>query len=138
MTIGEKIKRLRLERGLTQEELGNAVGVQKAAINKYETGLVVNLKREVIQKLAKALDVNPVWLMDDEDGWPPSPSVRSLIHQAMEAREPDAADPPSHTVESRIISECMDRMPPEERQKALNIFRAAYSEYFDREQEKNA
>lgn len=139
MTIGEKIKRLRLERGLTQEELGNAVGVQKAAINKYETGIVINLKREVIQKLAKALDVNPVWLMDDEDGWPPSPSVRSLLHQAMEARKTDAADTSAHTVEAKIISDCVDRMPKEDREKALSIFRAVYAEYFhNKDEEKNA
>ena len=84
MTIGEKIKRLRKERGMTQEELGNLIGVQKAAINKYETGIVVNLKREVIANLAKALDVNPVWLMDEDDEWPPVPSTRTLIARALE------------------------------------------------------
>lgn len=84
MTIGEKIKRLRQEKGMTQEELGKAIGVQKAAINKYELGIVVNLKKEKISQLAKALDVNPVWLMDDDEAWPPMPSTRSLIAKAIE------------------------------------------------------
>lgn len=84
MTIGEKIKRLRQEKGMTQEELGKAIGVQKAAINKYELGIVVNLKKEKISQLAKALDVNPVWLMDDDETWPPMPSTRSLIAKAIE------------------------------------------------------
>ena len=34
MTIGQRIRRLRLEHGLSQEELGAKVGLQKAAINK--------------------------------------------------------------------------------------------------------
>lgn len=44
MNTGEIIKQLRLRRGMSQEELGKKIGVQKAAINKYEKGLVVNLK----------------------------------------------------------------------------------------------
>ena len=84
MTIGEKIKRLRKERGMTQEELGAAVGVQKAAINKYETGIVINLKREMIAKLASALDVSPFWLLNDDEEWPPMPSARKLISNAVE------------------------------------------------------
>lgn len=73
MTIGEKIRLVRKERNMTQEELGISIGMQKAAINKYETGIVVNLKRDVIAKLAKVLDVNPVWLIDESVGWPPAP-----------------------------------------------------------------
>jgi transcriptional regulator with XRE-family HTH domain len=71
MTLGEKIKRLRKEHNWTQETLGQKVGVQKAAINKYETGAVINLKRKVIKDLAAALEVSPVWLMDDNSDWPP-------------------------------------------------------------------
>lgn len=44
MEMGERIKRLRLKRGMTQEELGKAVGLQRAAINKYEKGIVENIK----------------------------------------------------------------------------------------------
>ena len=45
------------DRGLTQEELGKLVGVQKSAIAKYENGRVVNIKRSTLQGLAKALDL---------------------------------------------------------------------------------
>ena len=53
----KKIKQARLQKGLTQEELGKIVGLQKSAIAKYETGRVVNIKRSTLQKLAKALDL---------------------------------------------------------------------------------
>lgn len=57
MDLGQKIKQARLQKGLTQEELGNIVGLQKSAIAKYENGRVVNIKRSTLQKLAKALDL---------------------------------------------------------------------------------
>ncbi len=63
MTTGERIKAARLNKGLTQEELGKMIGVQRAAINKYESGAVVNLKRSTIAKLATALGVKGSWLI---------------------------------------------------------------------------
>ena len=57
MEIGQKIKQARIAKGLTQEELGNVVGLQKSAIAKYESGRVVNIKRSTLQKLAQALDL---------------------------------------------------------------------------------
>lgn len=57
MELGQKIKEARLQKGLTQEELGKLVGLQKSAIAKYENGRVVNIKRSTLQKLAKALDL---------------------------------------------------------------------------------
>ena len=63
MEIGQKIKKARLERGLTQQELGDIVGVQKSAIAKYENGRVVNIKRSTLQKIAKALNIRPSELL---------------------------------------------------------------------------
>ena len=57
MSIGEKIKRARKMKGMTQEELGVIVGVQKSAIAKYESGRVVNIKRSTLQKIASALNI---------------------------------------------------------------------------------
>ena len=34
ITMGERIKRLRLQKGYTQEELGKFIGVSRASINK--------------------------------------------------------------------------------------------------------
>ena len=64
--IGQKIKKARLERGLTQQELGNIVGVQKSAIAKYESGRVVNIKRSTLQTIAKALNIRPSELIFNE------------------------------------------------------------------------
>jgi transcriptional regulator with XRE-family HTH domain len=67
-TMGERIKRLRTERGLTQEELGNRVGLKRAAINKYEKGNVENMKRSIVEKMSAIFDVTPSYLMAlDED-----------------------------------------------------------------------
>ena len=66
MTLGEKIRKRRIELNMTMDDLGQAVGVQRSAINKYEKGIITDLKRSTIQALAKALDVSPVYLLDDE------------------------------------------------------------------------
>lgn len=65
MKTSEKIKHLRLSKGLSQEALGDLVGVKKAVISKYETGRVVNIKRSTLQRLADALGVSPADLLDD-------------------------------------------------------------------------
>lgn len=75
MTTGERIRQLRIEHQMTQEELGAKVGVQKAAIYKYENGLVVNLKRSILEKLALVLDTTTTYLMGMEDAEPAHASL---------------------------------------------------------------
>ncbi len=67
MDIGKLIRDARLAKGLTQEELGKLVGVQKSAIAKYENGRVVNIKRSTLQGLAKALDLKGSDLIIESD-----------------------------------------------------------------------
>lgn len=67
MQMGEIIRQLRLQRGITQEELGKVIGVQKSAIRKYESGLVENIKRSSIKKLADYFGVSPSYLLGYED-----------------------------------------------------------------------
>lgn len=63
MTMGEYIKQLRLEHGWSQEELGKKVGVNRAAVNKWEQGTVENIKRSTIKALSSVLGVSPCDLM---------------------------------------------------------------------------
>ena len=67
MTMGEKIKYLREEHGLTLEELGRRVGVSKSTIRKWEVGQIENMRRDKIAKVASALSVSPGYLMGWED-----------------------------------------------------------------------
>lgn len=54
--IGQKIRQLRLEKGLTQKQLGDMCGIADSNIRKYETGRQ-KPKIETLWKIAKALDV---------------------------------------------------------------------------------
>lgn len=64
--VGERIRRFRIRRGLTQEELGNMLGVTKGAIQKYENGQIKNFKAETIRKLSDIFKVPPVYFIYDE------------------------------------------------------------------------
>ena len=59
---GERIKKLRKEKGLTQEQLGNLLGVKKSAIAKYENNRVSNLKKDTIQ--TQNLNLRPDYSYD--------------------------------------------------------------------------
>lgn len=67
MDAGDVIKKLRIEHNLTQEQLGEKLGVQKSAIAKYENGRVENLKRSTIQKMAELFDVSPLLFLGFDD-----------------------------------------------------------------------
>lgn len=64
MTIGEKIKQFRLERDMTQGELGEKLGVAKQTIFKYESGEITNIPLENIKKLCTVFDINVTDLID--------------------------------------------------------------------------
>ena len=57
MTIGEKIKILRQQKGLTQKQLGDLCGMADSAIRRYESGRA-NPKIETLEKIAIALDIS--------------------------------------------------------------------------------
>ena len=99
MTTGERIKQARKNAGLTQTELANKIGVKFSTIHKYETGLIVNLKRETIASLAEALDVSPSWLMCIDD------DLKALAEETVQLNE---------------LIDAFDSLPPELRTYALN------------------
>ena len=59
MDVGNYIKMLRINHGMSQEQLGERCGVQRAAVQKWESGKVQNLKRETILLLSQIFDVSP-------------------------------------------------------------------------------
>lgn len=67
MTVGEKIKMYREKKGYTLEELGNRVGVGKSTIRKWENGIIKNMRRDKIQKLAEVLGCSPLEFIDVDE-----------------------------------------------------------------------
>jgi repressor LexA len=63
MTMGEIIKNNRNKLNLSQEELGARLGVNKAAVQKWESGRVENIKRKTIQKLSGLFGITPSEVM---------------------------------------------------------------------------
>ena len=74
MDMGQKIYNLRIQKGLTLEELGNMVGVGKSTVRKWENGMIANMKRDKILKVSEALDTTPAYLM----GWEEEEKIISL------------------------------------------------------------
>lgn len=66
MSIGENIKKYRVEKGLTQQELADIIGVQRAAISKYEKN-IVSISINQIEKIASALDITTSQLLYDQE-----------------------------------------------------------------------
>lgn len=66
LAIGDKIKKIRLKREMTQKELGLAIGFNERTADirmaQYESGTRVP-KEAVIVKIAETLKVNPDYLM---------------------------------------------------------------------------
>lgn len=84
MTVGDRIRTARIALNMTQEELGESIGVQKSAIAKYENGRVVNIKRSTLQKLAEVLRLPPSELIfgEAEDSSPDTslpPAVQEIV-----------------------------------------------------------
>ena len=63
MTIGGKIRRYRKLAGLTTEELAKRVNVSRPTISRYESD-EINISVDMIGKIAKALNISPVELLD--------------------------------------------------------------------------
>ncbi len=78
MTIYERIKQLRIEKGMSQLDLAHAVGYQgRSAISKVENG-ERDISQSMIEKYASALGVSPAFLMYGEKSEPRSTDLSPL------------------------------------------------------------
>lgn len=108
MSIGKRIRERRIERGLTQREVANYVGVTEATISRWESSYIGNMRRDRIAKLAKILELSPVDIIGAGNSGDTSEpitstraSVSSRLTEALQMKNMKAIDLAKETGLSR-------------------------------------
>jgi len=108
-----KLKNLRKENNLTQENLANVVGVSYQAIAHYETG-TREMGYEVLVRLANYFNVSIDYLLDHETQKSPSTEAERL------------------TIEQKALLGFWSELTPPVKEKIKNIIIAMFPEYIDK------
>ncbi len=69
MKFGQKLKILREERGLTQEDLSKMIGVSSKTISRYESGESKPRYPRIYDDIAEALEIDKLDLLSNEDAF---------------------------------------------------------------------
>ena len=67
MSIGQRIKAIRMQQGLSIDDLAYRLGKNRTTIYRYENGDIENLPLGILDSLAEALNTTPAHLMCWED-----------------------------------------------------------------------
>ena len=65
-TFSKRLKESMLNKDITQTDLVKETGISKSIISEYLSGMY-EAKKENLIKIAKALDVDPLWLIGEKD-----------------------------------------------------------------------
>ncbi len=110
MTIGDRIKVLREEEKLTQDELAKYIDTTKQTIHKYENNIVTNIPSDKIVKISEILNCTPAYLM----GWTEEKTVT-------EKSSYDLVNTPLYTALSKLDLKKDDLTPDEINNKMVKI-----------------
>ena len=80
-TMGERLKRLRQARGLTQPQFAKMVGVTKSAVSQWEGGSTKNLKLEVLALVLEVLNTDLQYLVWGENRAPAGSSAANRTYR---------------------------------------------------------
>ena len=75
MNVGQRIKNRRKELGMSADKLAELINKNRATIYRYEKNEIENMPYDVIEPLAKVLNVSPAYLMGWEERATPLDSL---------------------------------------------------------------
>lgn len=100
-----RLRELRKEKKLTQQELADAIGVKKLTISRWENAEDVSLKQDKAQQLADYFEVSVGYLLGYEpEGMP----RRSIYYEVYSAFLRVKSENPSHVDRVAIREVCME------------------------------
>ena len=102
-----QIRKHRMDRGLSQQELGELLGISSAAVSKWERGQSAP-DVDMLARLADAFGIS----MDELCGHEPPPTPESNF---------------------AVMTRAFIRLTPEEQRKFLDVGRALFAHAFERE-----
>jgi len=112
--IIDRIKRRRMELGLSYQELADRTGLSKSTLQRYETGDIANIPLSKIEMLANGLQTTPEYIM----GWDEKPL------------NTETDDEP---IIIRRLRNVTDKMDEKQQEKMMNILKASFEDLFDEE-----
>lgn len=121
------VHELRIKKGIQQKELALELGVSNAAVSNWEKGKS-DPSGERLKKLSEIFEVDPLVILgqspDSNPNKPESTETNQIIEQILEKLN----DQPK-TEEARILAKGVDRLPKEQREQALSVFRAVFQNH---------
>lgn len=109
--MGNRIKELRLNAGMTLMDVANALGVSEGTAQRYESGGIRNLKYDTIVMLANLFQVSPAYLL----GWDEDETIEN--RDDMYYLDPEAAEMANelfHRPEMRILFDASRKLTKED------------------------
>jgi len=117
--VGAKVRSRRHGLGLSQTELGRAIGVTFQQIQKYENG-TTRIGVSCLLRIAQALDVAPAWFFESASAQPPAASAQGALEPTLAAFVADKQT-------ARLIR-YWARLPPRIRAAIVNLVARAAGE----------
>ena len=65
--LGNRIKQRRVALNMTQGDIASQIGVAVSTIQRYEKGKIDKIKLPVVEAIARAICVDPDWLIGKTD-----------------------------------------------------------------------
>lgn len=128
MTFGEKLRRARREKGLTQAELANQAGLGLRTIIAYENGETYPQKRSTYQTLADILGVQADDLHNEETATPAPPLSRTQWENSKRRYEELLPDGPAWPGDSTYEAYCEKMAQSSNMDPARNYYKSTGSE----------
>lgn len=119
------VRELRKKAGIQQKELAIEIGVSCPTVSDWETNKK-DPSGERLKKLAHYFGVDELVILGkgvvDLDH-PETEKIKQMILEKLKESQPK-------TEEARFVSIAMDKMPQKDREKAVNVLKAMYGDYF--------
>ena len=123
MTKGERIKALREQADMSQEELAKRMNTTKQTIYKYEKDIVTNIPSDRVEELAQILNSTPEYIL----GWKKATAEDKKISDT----KIGIADRIYNDSEFLSIVEMLDKLSPAQLKKAKGMLNLLFEESID-------